>query len=206
MQVRGAMHGVRRCARLVLPRTCASSGPWRTSSFHGSCRGSRLLTMRMDLPFTVMCDSSTVLQPARAHVSGQLVHPYNAGRSACTLPPARQLVDKQGRGAHWTSALNVPSVESYFSRCDACLTPPVESSTDSELRCLVRAAEMQGRPQRDEKSCSRADAPESLITVTLRLLSSRPTTQRRKLRPAPHTGMKCASQLGAHRQKGEQRP
>ena len=37
-----------------------------TSSFHGSCRGSRLLTMRMDLPFTLMCDSSTVLQ-ARAH-------------------------------------------------------------------------------------------------------------------------------------------
>ena len=37
-----------------------------TSSFHGSCRGSRLLTMRMDLPFTLMCDSSTVLQQ-RAH-------------------------------------------------------------------------------------------------------------------------------------------
>lgn len=42
---------------------CKLKSPgWRTSSFHGSCRGSRLLTMRMDLPFTLMCDSSTVLR------------------------------------------------------------------------------------------------------------------------------------------------
>ena len=46
---------------------CMHKGPGgRTSSFHGSCRGSRLLTMRMDLPFTLMCDSSTVLHQ-RAH-------------------------------------------------------------------------------------------------------------------------------------------
>jgi len=41
-------------------------------SFHGSCRGSRLLTILMFLPFTLMLESSTIL------------HTYDAKLSNCT--------------------------------------------------------------------------------------------------------------------------
>eukprot|EP00955_Chlamydomonas_euryale_P067873 359956-Chlamydomonas_euryale.AAC.1 len=76
-------------------------------SFHGSCSGSRLDTILIDLPLTEMVESSTTL----------------------------------------TSALKVPRMESYLSRCDACLTPP-ESFTHTTSSIELERPSQQRRKLR----------------------------------------------------------